>query len=97
LPQADKLPDNKAYLDGCSMVTAFKSKKHLEYIHMVEHRIKINCNSGAMHTNQQRDFRRVTAWYIPDEIANILSMNKLEKEYRITYDSWDRYYNMHTL
>jgi hypothetical protein len=28
--QADKLPDNCTYLDGCSTVTAYKTKKYLE-------------------------------------------------------------------
>ena len=28
--QADELPDNRAYLDGCSTVTAFKSKQYLK-------------------------------------------------------------------
>jgi hypothetical protein len=28
--QGGKLPDNWAYLDGCSAVTAFKKKKFLE-------------------------------------------------------------------
>jgi hypothetical protein len=27
MPQADKIPDHQAYLNGCSMVTAFKTKK----------------------------------------------------------------------
>ncbi len=30
--QGKALPDNKAYLDGCLTVTAFKSKKYLEGI-----------------------------------------------------------------
>ena len=37
----------------------------------------------------------MTTWYIPDKIANILSMNKLEKKYRVIYGSWDGYYNVH--
>ena len=94
--QADELPDNIAYLDGSLAVMAFKSKKHLKNIHMVKHRVKINCNPGMMNTNQQGDYGGVTAWYIPDWIANILSMTKLEKKSRITYDSWDGYYTVHT-
>jgi hypothetical protein len=35
-------------------------------------------------------------WYIPDGIANIFSMHKLKKYYRITYDSWEGYYDVHT-
>ena len=35
-------------------------------------------------------------WYIPEGIANIFSMNELEKKYRFTYDSWEGYYVVHT-
>jgi hypothetical protein len=34
--------------------------------------------------------------YIPNKIANIFSMHKLEKCYRITYDSWEGYCVVHT-
>jgi hypothetical protein len=35
-------------------------------------------------------------WYVPKGIANIFSMHELERLYRITYDSWDGYYVIHT-
>jgi hypothetical protein len=35
-------------------------------------------------------------WYIPNGIANIFSMHELEKHYRITYDSWEGFYQVHT-
>ena len=94
--QVDELPDNRAYLDECLTVTAFKSKKHLKNINTVKHGVKINCNSWVMNTNQQGNYGRMTAWYIPDGITNILSMNELEKKYRITYDSRDGYNHGHT-
>ena len=94
--QADNLPDNRGYFDGCSTVTAFKSKKHIKNIHTVKHGIKINCNSEVMNTNQQGDYGGVMAWYTSDGIANIPSMNELEKKYRITYDSRDGCYAVHT-
>ena len=34
-------------------------------------------------------------WYMPEGIANILLMHKLKQLYRITYDSWDRFYVVH--
>ena len=33
---------------------------------------------------------------MPEGIVNILSMHELEKRYRITYDSLDGYYTVHT-
>ena len=94
--QADELPNNRAYLDGCSTVTAFKSKEYLENIRSVKQGVKINCNSGVMRTNELGDYGSMNVWYIPNGIANIFSMNELEKKHRITYDSLDGYYVVHT-
>ncbi len=33
--QADELPDDHAYLDGCSTMTAFKTNKYLENLRRV--------------------------------------------------------------
>jgi len=35
-------------------------------------------------------------WYLPDGIANIFSVHELEQSYRITHDSWEGYYVVHT-
>jgi hypothetical protein len=94
--QGKVLPNNRAYLDGCLMVTAFKSKKYLEGIRTLKNEIKINCNEGAVMTNQMGSYGRMNVWYIPKGIANIFSMHELEKMYHITYDSLDGYYVMHT-
>jgi hypothetical protein len=95
--QADELPDDHAYLDGCSKVTAFKTKKCLENLRRVKQGVKINCNSGAMHTNIVGDYGYMTAWFIPEGIATIFLMSELKKRYPITYDSWQGYYVVHTM
>jgi hypothetical protein len=95
LMQGDALLDNRAYLDGCSTVTAFKSNRYLEGIRMLPHGIKINCNVGAVVTNEMGLFGRLNMWYIPDGIANICLMHELEKFCRITYNSWEGYYIVH--
>ncbi len=59
--------------------------------------IRINCNTDLVSTKQIANYRRMQVWYIPDEIANIISMHELEKLYRITYDSWEGYYIVHTV
>jgi hypothetical protein len=41
-------------------------------------------------------FNSPNAWYIPEVIANIFSMNELEKRYSIPHDSWQGYYAVHT-
>jgi hypothetical protein len=94
--QGGELPDDRAYLDGCSTVTAFKNKKFLENLGQVRGGIKINCNAGAVRTDVKGDFGGLSVWYLPDRIANIFSVHKLEKLYRITYDSWECFYVVHT-
>ena len=94
--QGDALPDNRTYLDGCSIVTAFKSDKYLKGIKTVRNKIKINCNAEAMRKNKMGSFGRLNVWYIPNEIANIFLMHELKKHYRITYDSWEGFYQVHT-
>jgi hypothetical protein len=96
LLQGDALPNNRAFLDGCSTVTAFKSDKYLKGIRTHPHGIKINCNVGAVMTNKMGSFGQMNVWYIPNGIANKFSMHKLEKHYRIMYDSWEGYYLVHT-
>jgi hypothetical protein len=96
LLQADALPDHGAYLDGCSTVTAFKSKRYLSNIHTIDKGVMINCNLEELRTNQVGDYGSMNVWFIPQGIANIFLMNKLEKKYRITYDSRQGYYVVHT-
>jgi hypothetical protein len=96
LTQGGDLPDDRAYLDGCLMVTAFKNKRFLKEIRTVKGGIKINCNAGAVVTNKKGKFGRLNIWCLPDGIANIFSMHKLEKMYRITYDSCEGFYVVHT-
>ncbi len=96
LAQGGALPDNQAYLDGCSTVMAFKNNKYLMGVKEVREGIKINCSAGAVVTNPRGSYGRLKAWYLPDGIVNIFSMHKLEQLYRITYNSWDGFYVVHT-
>ncbi len=96
LAQRAALPNNRAYLDGCSTVMAFKLKKYLKEVQEQDSGIKINCNAGAVVTNLMQKYGSVNAWYIPSEgMANIFSMHKLEKKHRITYNSWQGYYKVY--
>jgi hypothetical protein len=96
LAQGGELPDNRAYLDGCLTVTAFKIDRFLKNVKTVKGGIKINCNMGTVVTNKRGNYRKLKVWYVPNGIANIFSMHQLEKYYRITYDSWLGYYVVHT-
>jgi hypothetical protein len=66
LLQADALPDHRAYLDGCSTVTAFKSKQYLSNICTIDKGVKINCNLGALRTNQVGDYGSRNVWFNKD-------------------------------
>ncbi len=70
LAQGAALPNNRAYLDGCSTVTAFKSKKYLKGIKKRDAGIKINCNAGTVITNLMGKYGSINAWYIPEGIVN---------------------------
>jgi hypothetical protein len=94
--QGAALPENRAYLDGCSTVTAFKTDKYLKGIKTLTNRIKINCNAGAATTNHMGSYGNLKVWYLPEGIANIFLMHELEKLYRITYASCTGHYVMHT-
>ena len=96
LAQGGALPDDRAYLNGCSTVTAFKSDKHLKNIKTVRGGVKINCNTGTVTRYLQGTYGGLKVWYLPDRIANIFLMHKLERSYRITYNSWDGYCVVHT-
>ncbi len=89
LMQGTALPENRAYLDGCSTVTAFKSNKYLKNVRTVKQGIRINCNAGAVTIHQKGMYRKLNVRYLPHGTANIFSMHELEQQYSITYNSWE--------
>ena len=58
--------------------------------------MQVNCNAGSIKTNRKGQYGQVESWYMPKGIANIFSMNEIEKLHRITYTSIDGYYVVHT-
>ena len=89
--QGKELPSNKAYLDNCSTVIAFKTAKYIRNIKTKKKGMQVNCNAGSIKTNQKGEYRRVEAWYIPKGIAKSFYMNEIDKLHRINYDSIDGY------
>ncbi len=61
LAQGGALPANRAYLDGCSAITAFKTKKYLTGIKKNNVGININCNAGTVITDLMGKYRSVDA------------------------------------
>ena len=94
--QGKELPSNRAYLENCSTVTAFKTAKYIRNIKTKKKGMQVNCNAGSIKINRKGEYGRVEAWYMPEGIANILSMNEIENLHHITYDSIGGYYVIHT-
>ena len=58
--------------------------------------MQVSCNAGSIKTNLKGEYGRVEAWYMPKGIANIFSVNEIDKLHLITYNSIDGYYVVHT-
>jgi hypothetical protein len=93
LAQGAVLPNNRAYLNGCSTIMAFKCKNYLKGVKRRDTRIKINCNADAVTTSLIGHYGLINAWYIPQRIAKKKLMHELEKKHCIMYDSWEGYYD----
>ncbi len=78
LLQGGSLPDHLAHLNGYSTLTAFKTNKYLSELEMMPIGIKINCNPGLVSTKQMGKYGKMKVWYIPDGMANIISMHERE-------------------
>ena len=96
--QRGGLSKTRVYLDNCSTVTGFTDARHIKDLEKVEEgsALKVHCNAGDVATNKVGKWGRMRAWHLPDSIANILSQSELERHYRVTYDSWEGYYVVHT-
>jgi hypothetical protein len=77
-------------------VTTFNFNKFLKSIKTGARGVKINCNAGAISTNKRGQYGNLKVWYLPDGVANIISMHEHKLLYGITYDSWEGYYIVHT-
>ena len=82
--QGKEIPSNRAYLDNCSTVTAFKTAKYIRNIKTKKKGIQVNYNAGSIKTDQKGEYGRVEAWYMPKGTAKIFSTNEIEKLHRIT-------------
>ena len=45
---------------------------------------------------EEGTYRCLQVLNMPEGIANIFSMPELKRFYRMTYDSWEGYYTIHT-
>ena len=85
--QGKELPSNRDYLDNCSTATAFKTAKYIRNIKTIKKGMQVNCNAGSIKTNRKGEYGRVEEWYMPKFIANIFSMNEIEKRKVASWES----------
>ena len=54
--QGKELPINRAYLDNCSTVTAFKTTKYIRNIKTPIKGMQVNCNAGSIKTSRKGEY-----------------------------------------
>lgn len=82
------IPDGSIGLDSMSSVDVFGDARMLEDIRPAESHMRIVCNAGAVVVTQVGELKGYgTVWYHPDAIANILSLGRVQRRFKVKYDS----------
>jgi len=82
------IPDSWILLDNQSTVDVFCNPRLLQNIRQSPDTMNIQCTAGRSTTNLIGDFPGYgPVWYLPNGIANILSLSRVSAKYRVTYDS----------
>jgi hypothetical protein len=83
------LPTNWLLLDSCLTVDIVSNADLLHDIHRVDCPALVRCNAGRVRLDYQGYFGDYPypVWYNPNGVANILSLNNVASNYRVTMDS----------
>jgi hypothetical protein len=82
------IPKSWILLDNQSTVDMFVNPSLLRNIRKVPNKMTITCNAGVTTTNLIGELPGYgTVWYHRDGIANILSLARVTKKHRVTFDS----------
>ena len=72
------------------MIDIFCNRDLISNIRTVNGQMTINTNGGSLVTRKMGDLANIgPVWYDHRALTNILSLSKLKRLYRITYDSED--------
>jgi Zinc knuckle len=83
-----RVSENWILLDNQSTVDVFYNKKLLRNVRRSKAGMEIHCNAGKTTTHMIGELPGYgTVWYHPEGIANILSLSRVSKKYRVTFDS----------
>jgi hypothetical protein len=76
-------------LDSQSAEDLFTNPAHVQNIHLTMKPIQVHCNSGTMATTKDANFGDTPVYFNSRGIANVLSLYRLGRKFRVTYNSTD--------
>jgi hypothetical protein len=88
-PRRDTVTSNLVLLDSQSTVDLFTNPDLVNNIRPAKTPINVHCNKGSMTTIQEADFGDTPVYFNSNGIANVLSLYRLGRKFRVTYDSND--------
>ena len=79
----DRMP-----LDGCSSVDPFCNPNLVRNKTKTEKTLNLACNTGVLKTDQEAEVLGYgNVWFDDSAIANVFSLAKMVKKYRVQFDS----------
>ena len=88
--RGDPINKNWLLLDNQSTVHVICNPSMLTNIHRINRSMHIHCNAGVTSTNLVGQLESIgPVWFHPEGIANIISLSKIKRSYRVTFDSDD--------
>jgi len=89
------IPWDWILLDNQSTIHCFKDPMFLRNIRRSNTSVTVSCNAGVITSNMIGDLPGLPepVWYVPNWIANILSFDKVERHFKITYE--DQVFKVH--
>jgi len=77
-------------LDSQSTVNLFTNPEHVRNIRPAITPINVHCNKGMLTSNEEADFGDTPVYFDDRGIANVLSLYRLGRKFKVSYDSMDR-------
>lgn len=94
--KVDQLNTNYAYLATCYYFRQIINPYIVKNIWTVKNNLCLHCDAVTNKTNIKDDLGALEVWFNESGIANILSLNRVEGNYLITYDHVNQVFIVHT-